>query len=55
VGTPEERDQQEDLDADGRIILRWVLEWADIDWADLAQDRGHWTAFVNAVMKLQVT
>jgi len=26
----------------------------DIDWIDLAHDRGTWQAVVNAVMNLQV-
>jgi len=26
-----------------------------MDWIDLAQDRGRWQEFVNAVMKLRVS
>jgi hypothetical protein len=28
--------------------------WGDVDWIDLAQDRGKWRAVVNAVMNLRV-
>jgi hypothetical protein len=33
-----ERDHSEDLDADERIILRWILR-KYVDWIHLAQDR----------------
>jgi hypothetical protein len=42
---------------------RWVdniemdvreIGWGGKDWTDLAQDRDHWRARVNTVMKLQV-
>jgi hypothetical protein len=26
----------------------------DIDWIDVAQDRDHWRALVNAVMNLRI-
>jgi hypothetical protein len=28
--------------------------WGGLDWIDLAQDRGRWSALVNAVMNLRV-
>ena len=48
----------------GRTRGRWEvnikidmqgLEWGDIDWIGLAQDRDRWLCFVNAVMNLRVT
>jgi hypothetical protein len=30
------------------------MEWRDMDWIDLAEERDRWRALVNAVMKLQV-
>jgi hypothetical protein len=29
------------------------LEWGDMDWIDLAQDRDRWWALVNVVMNLR--
>jgi len=30
------------------------IGWEDVDWMRLAQDRDHWQAVVNTVMKLRV-
>ena len=51
-----ERDHLEDPGLDGRIILRWVFKkWDSGHGLDyLAQDRGRWWSFVNAVMSLRV-
>ena len=35
------------------IDLRGV-EWGDMDWIDLVQDKYRWRAVVNAVMNLRV-
>jgi hypothetical protein len=43
-GNLRERDHLEDLDIDGRIILKWIFwKWdGGMDWIDLALDRGSW-------------
>jgi hypothetical protein len=47
----------------GRPTRRWEenikmdlreIEFGDVDWINLAQDRDRWRALVNTVMKLQV-
>jgi hypothetical protein len=47
----------------GRQRHRWVdnikmnlgkIEWDGVNWVVLAQDRGKWSALVNAVMNLWV-
>jgi hypothetical protein len=30
------------------------MGWGDIDWIDVAQDKGQWRDFVNTVMNHQV-
>jgi hypothetical protein len=32
----------------------WEVEWCDVDWIDLAQDRNRWRAPVNSVLNLRV-
>ena len=41
---------------DGSVILKWNFKkWlGDMEWFDLALDRGRWRAVVNAVMKFKV-
>jgi hypothetical protein len=55
-GDLRERDHLQDLDVDGRGILKWIKwDWEDMDWSDMAQDRYRWRALVNAVMNLRVS
>jgi hypothetical protein len=30
------------------------IEWVDMDWIDLAQDRDQWRALVNTIMNLRI-
>jgi len=36
-----------------RMDLR-EIEWKDVEWMHVAQDRDQWQAFVNTVMNLRV-
>jgi hypothetical protein len=49
VHTSLERDHLEDLDVDGRIILKCILKelCGCVDWIDLVLNRGKWRAFVK--------
>jgi hypothetical protein len=38
---------------DIRMDLR-EIEWGDMDWIDLAQDRDQWRALLNTVMNLRI-
>jgi hypothetical protein len=47
----------------GRPKRRWVdnikmdvgeVEWGDVDWIGLAQDRNRWRALVNSALNLRV-
>ena len=51
-----ERDHLEDLGYEGRIVLKWSFKKliGDLDWIDLAQDRGRWRDVVNVVMNVRV-
>jgi hypothetical protein len=40
-----ERDHWEDQDVDEWLIIKWILreiEWGDMEWIDLDQDRDQW-------------
>jgi len=30
------------------------IQWEDVDWMNLAEDRDQWQALVNMIMNLQV-
>jgi len=52
VGDLRDVNHLEDLDVDGRIILKQMLKtWhVGMDRIDVAQDRDRWRAVLNAVM-----
>jgi hypothetical protein len=46
VGTPDRENHLEDLDVEGKIIIKWVCEkwYGGMDWIGVAEDRyrcGH--------------
>jgi len=52
-GKPVGKNRWDDLEVDGRVMLKWMLKenlWEDADGIRLAQDRDKWWAVVNAVM-----
>ena len=55
-GSLRERGRLEDLGVDGTKIMTWSFrQWdADMDWIDLAQDKGRWRTLAKAVMGLPV-
>jgi hypothetical protein len=46
----------EGLGTDQRIESEWILEigWEDVEWFQLAQERGQGRAVVNVVINLRV-
>jgi len=50
-GDLKERDNLEDLDVDGTVILKWIFRKSDrdMDWIGLPQGRYSWWAVVHAV------
>jgi hypothetical protein len=55
--SPKEKDHLEDQCVDGRMGSKWTLGrlvGGCVEWIHLAQDRDHWWAVVNAVMKLRL-
>jgi hypothetical protein len=57
MGRRDGKNHLEDIEVDGRIILKWIFKkWnGGMDWIALAQDRDRWRALVNAVMNFRVT
>ena len=53
---PRKGDHLEDLDVNGRMILKWISKRGrrDVDWIELDQDKCGRLAIVNAVMNLRV-
>jgi hypothetical protein len=43
----------EDLDVDGRIILKWISKEKVVDWINLVKSRKMWGQFVKIIMSLQ--
>jgi hypothetical protein len=43
-------DIKEDLDIDGIIILKRVLDIEGVDWIELGPDKFRWRTFVNKAM-----
>jgi hypothetical protein len=57
LGAPKVRDHWEDLGVKWEDKINMDLREIAIDgvnWIRLAQERGHWQAFVNTVMNLRV-
>jgi hypothetical protein len=49
-----EIDHQEDLVIHGWIMDLREIDWGDMDWINLVQDRDRWRALVNTVMNFRV-
>jgi hypothetical protein len=56
AGKPEERENYEVIDLNGRIILKWILKKYDggVYRIHLAQDRDQWLARINMIINLRV-
>ena len=51
-GNLRERDHSEDTAIDGKIILKWILNWVGRD--GLAEERDKWWAILYTVMRIWV-
>jgi len=49
-GNLRERDHSEDIGIDGKIILKWILNWMGTD--GLAEERDKWQAILYRVMRI---
>jgi hypothetical protein len=51
----ERKNHMEDLDVDGKIILKWIsrIMWQSVDWIHMARVREPFFIIVNMVMNLQ--
>ena len=51
-----ERNYVEDLCVGSKIVLHWTFRKSvgDVDWIDLAQDRGSWPVLVKAIINLRL-
>jgi hypothetical protein len=52
-----DRDNLEDLDVDGWIMLKWICKKlvGGVGWFDLVQDTERWRALVNAVVSVRIS
>ena len=55
-GNLREGSHLDDLNVEGRIILKWVFnEWdGGMDWIDMGRDRDRWLALVTTALHLRV-
>jgi hypothetical protein len=51
--TPLGRPRRRWLDNNRRDLVE--VDWGDVDWIEMAQDRDKWGALVNALMNLRVS
>jgi len=54
VGKPDGKNHLGEAGVDEWMLLRCIFRKWDVDWIELAQNRGRWRALVNAVMNLWV-
>jgi hypothetical protein len=54
VGKPERKRPPRRRSVDNIRMDLLELEWSDVDWIGLAQDRNRWRALVNSVLFLRV-
>jgi hypothetical protein len=52
---PKVRDNSEDITVNEKITLKFILKKRDVNWIDVAQDRGQLRTFANTIMNLWVS